>query len=247
MSAREMNRPLCLYSVCWDFFFASILVSGLLVSGLFHFFLIIMYTSIRALQPRAYLARAMFTRLCSVSQHRPCMSPATAATTTSVSAAAAVTKKHQMRQFSSSSTVSSSSASMSVLNESPYDMVSRMNNAGIHRAYVVRKADGSIVASHELFEPVAEYCRQDQRDYNKHAGLFFEVSPTTNSLLSAAVHIPNRGSGAGGVRLWPYDTLQDFVVDGIRLSLGMYGFFFFFFLTLYLLYRQCVGTCDTDE
>jgi glutamate dehydrogenase/leucine dehydrogenase len=39
--------------------------------------------------------------------------------------------------------------------------------------------------------------------------------------LGAFVHRTNRGQSAGGVRYWNYDTVEDFMRDGLRLAKGM--------------------------
>jgi glutamate dehydrogenase/leucine dehydrogenase len=88
------------------------------------------------------------------------------------------------------------------------------------RGYVVRR-QGQLVASHPKLEALAEMLREDERDYLEHEGLFFEVGPNSGALFGAFVHRTVRGQGAGGLRHWPYPTVEAFVRDGLRLAAGM--------------------------
>lgn len=101
-------------------------------------------------------------------------------------------------------------------------LLEAFQKAGIHRGYIVTQPDtGRVVPSHEVLAPVAEAIAADKRDYRRHEGVFFEVGRESDHLLSAHVHWTKRGQAAGGVRYWFYDTVEDFVRDGLRLSRGM--------------------------
>jgi glutamate dehydrogenase/leucine dehydrogenase len=90
------------------------------------------------------------------------------------------------------------------------------------RAWVARDLQSDqIRTSGAWLEPVAEFLRNDERDHHEHEGLFFEVGPQTGALHSAFVHWTSRGQAAGGVRQWPYPRLEEFLRDGLRLSVGM--------------------------
>lgn len=62
---------------------------------------------------------------------------------------------------------------------------------------------------------------RNTRDYHGHQAIFLEAGEQSGALMGAFLHRTRRGQGIGGVRLWPYDTLADFLNDGLRLSLGM--------------------------
>lgn len=111
---------------------------------------------------------------------------------------------------------------MNLWNESTDAFLDALKNAGLWRAFIVTRPDtGAVVASHELLDPVAERVAADRRDYRGHQGWFLEIGRESGHLLSACVHKTVRGQAAGGVRFWRYDSVEDFIRDGLRLSLGM--------------------------
>jgi glutamate dehydrogenase/leucine dehydrogenase len=90
------------------------------------------------------------------------------------------------------------------------------------RAYLVWDHDSQrIVTSAPWLGELAEWLGADDRDFHRHEGLFFGVGPTTGALFGAFVHASVRGQAAGGLRHWPYATLESMVRDGLRLSMGM--------------------------
>ena len=78
-----------------------------------------------------------------------------------------------------------------------------------------------MVADAPWLEPLAAWCNADTRDMLRHEAIAFGVGPETGALFGAFVHRTVRGQAAGGLRFWPYATLESFVRDGLRLSLGM--------------------------
>ena len=92
----------------------------------------------------------------------------------------------------------------------------------LSRAYIITDPQtGAVEASHPLLNSIAGTVAGDDRDYRGHEGCFFEIGRESGHLLSACVHKTIRGQAAGGVRLWRYDSVEDFVRDGLRLSFGM--------------------------
>lgn len=90
------------------------------------------------------------------------------------------------------------------------------------RAYLITDpASQRVIPSAPWLAELAEWLAADQRDFHQHEGLFFAVGPETGALFSAFVHSTVRGQAAGGLRHWPYATLESLVRDGLRLSLGM--------------------------
>ena len=100
------------------------------------------------------------------------------------------------------------------------ELMHAMRHSGDRRAYVVQTEKGP-VASHDFLADVAEALAADDRDYDGHEGIFFEIGERSDHLLGAFVHKTVRGQAAGGLRFWPYATVEDFVRDGLRLSRGM--------------------------
>ena len=102
-----------------------------------------------------------------------------------------------------------------------------LREENLHRAYFVTEPDAEapegfrVRASHPRFDSIAELLAGDGRDFDRHEGLFFEIGPESNHLLFACLHWTHRGQGAGGLRYWGYESLEDFVRDGLRLSRGM--------------------------
>lgn len=79
----------------------------------------------------------------------------------------------------------------------------------------------SLQSSHPLLQPLADFVGNDTRDFMEHEGLFFQITPEHSTLQGAFVHSTRRGQAAGGVRYWHYDTMEDYLRDGLRLSKGM--------------------------
>lgn len=109
-----------------------------------------------------------------------------------------------------------------VLHQSPQDFIKFLQNEGIRRFYFVYDSgDKTVHSSHPQLQPIANFIQKDKRDFMGHEGLFFQVSRQYDMLLGAVVHRTRRGQGAGGVRYWLYDTVEDYLRDGLRLSKGM--------------------------
>ncbi len=104
----------------------------------------------------------------------------------------------------------------------PQAFASALTDAGIRRAFLVwDAASGTVRASHPQLDPLARMFAEDRRDFDAHEGVFLEVAPDTGVLQAAFVHRTCRGQGSGGLRFWRYDTMEDFLRDGLRLARGM--------------------------
>lgn len=55
----------------------------------------------------------------------------------------------------------------------------------------------------------------------QHEGIFLEVGEESGLLMGAFLWWTDRGQGCGGIRLQPYAAMENFIRDGMRLSLGM--------------------------
>jgi len=104
----------------------------------------------------------------------------------------------------------------------PDTFVEFLEDAGIERFWFVHdESAGTVRASHELIQPIADALAEDRRDFLGHEGLFFRVTPEHRTLQGAFVHRTWRGQAAGGARWWYYDDLQAYLRDGLRLAVGM--------------------------
>lgn len=105
---------------------------------------------------------------------------------------------------------------------SPKDLCEYLIERGISRFYLVWDTyEACVKASHPELEELARKLEKDTRDYDQHEGVFVQVGPDTRTLQAAFLHRTCRGQGAGGSRYWTYDTVGDFLSDGLRLSKGM--------------------------
>lgn len=104
----------------------------------------------------------------------------------------------------------------------PLEFVSFLRREKIRRFYLVYDPkDQSVRSSHPRLRPLAEFVGSDRRDFAGHEGLFFQVTDRYDTLQGAFVHRTCRGQAAGGVRYWTYDSVEDYLRDGLRLAKGM--------------------------
>ena len=109
-----------------------------------------------------------------------------------------------------------------LLLKTPQEFVEFLKEESIYRFYFVYdRVEKRVKSSSPDLQPIADFINNDTRDFLFHEGLFFQLSKDFDTLLGAFVHRTNRGQAAGGVRYWHYDTLEDYLRDGLRLSKGM--------------------------
>lgn len=58
-------------------------------------------------------------------------------------------------------------------------------------------------------------------NYRDHKAIFLKPTSCYNHLMTATIHQVNRGPAQGGLRYSNYETMDELLDDGIRLSLGM--------------------------
>jgi len=105
---------------------------------------------------------------------------------------------------------------------SPGNFAAFLRERSIRRFYLVHDpSTGRVRASHPELAPLADFVASDERDFLDHEGMFFELEPVHGLLYGAFVHRTRRGQAAGGVRFWRYDTVEDYLRDGLRLAVGM--------------------------
>lgn len=102
------------------------------------------------------------------------------------------------------------------------EWIQKLNHHHIDRFYFILDFQTNrLVASHALLQPIADLLSDDIRDFSQHEGLFFQVFHPYRCLMGAFIHKTNRGQGAGGIRNWTYERVEDYLRDGLRLSKGM--------------------------
>lgn len=75
--------------------------------------------------------------------------------------------------------------------------------------------------SHEGFESLAHLLAQQGPDRRDHEAVFLQAGRRSRALFGAFIHNTRRGQAQGGVRNWQYETVEGFLHDGLRLSVGM--------------------------
>ena len=76
-------------------------------------------------------------------------------------------------------------------------------------------------ASDPEFDSLADFFADDPRDFRGHEAVFLGVGPESRALFGVFIHQTHRGQAQGGVRFWPYNDLEQFLRDGLRLAVGM--------------------------
>ncbi len=109
-----------------------------------------------------------------------------------------------------------------ILESTPEQLAARLLAEGSGRAFFRWDSDQQrVVASAPWLEDAAAELESGNHGYRQHEAVFLAVGPRTGSLFGAFLHNTSRGQGQGGLRLWSYAKTQDFLWDGLRLSLGM--------------------------
>lgn len=99
------------------------------------------------------------------------------------------------------------------------EFLAQLQQTQQQRLAVVRFEEG-LKASLPEFQWLAQ-ALESYPDQLQHEGLFLGIGKRSGLLLGAFLHWTFRGPGAGGVRLWPYQELSEYLTDGMRLALGM--------------------------
>ncbi len=109
-----------------------------------------------------------------------------------------------------------------LLEMNPQEFVQFLKEEKIKRFYFVyEKGTKTVKASHPALQELADFIQNDKRDFMEHEGAFFQISSAYDVLQGAFVHRTNRGQAAGGVRFWQYNSMEDYLRDGLRLAKGM--------------------------
>ena len=115
------------------------------------------------------------------------------------------------------------SRQLSLMQMKPYDFVDYMKENGMQRCFVVYDNDKKVptTSNDQVLGDLKMFCENEPHDYKQHEGAFLEIGKRSGSLLGAFVWRTNRGQSCGGIRLWEYDTVEEYIKDGLRLSYGM--------------------------
>lgn len=105
-------------------------------------------------------------------------------------------------------------------NTSPNDFADKMTSAGIKRGYIVKDDIKGLIASHNMFNKLAENILNTS-DFANHEAILFNLDHETNCLFFVFIHSTIRGQAQGGTRLMCYETIGDLFSDGLRLSRAM--------------------------
>ncbi len=112
--------------------------------------------------------------------------------------------------------------SKGLLDISPQEFVRFLHDQRISKFFFIYDPDHNrLFSSHSELQSVADFIEADRRDFDRHEGLFFQISRPTDTLQGAFVHRTNRGQASGGVRYWHYDSVEEYLRDGLRLSKAM--------------------------
>ena len=112
---------------------------------------------------------------------------------------------------------------MSLMAMKPDKFVEYMKRNDVTRCYVVYNYEEMrpVCSDETVFNEMVNFCLNQKHDYLRHEGFFLEIGQRTDALMGAFIWRTNRGQGCGGLRLWEYDSMSDYVNDGLRLSYGM--------------------------
>lgn len=108
----------------------------------------------------------------------------------------------------------------SLLGLSPAAFAAHLAEHDIRRACFILE-DEQLRAYPQQLQPLADALLANERDFDAHEAVYLALGPQSGALFGAFVHRSVRGQAAGGVRLWPYSTVGEFLDDGLRLARGM--------------------------
>ncbi|RHZ56878.1 hypothetical protein Glove_396g95 [Diversispora epigaea] len=110
----------------------------------------------------------------------------------------------------------------SILSLNPRSFTLLLSSYGINTFHAVYDSKtGKTITSHPILQSIGDFFAEEKTDFDEHEGIFGHIGPTSGVLQGAFIHKTCRGAGAGGVRNWSYETIEDWFRDGIRLSKGM--------------------------
>ena len=109
-----------------------------------------------------------------------------------------------------------------LLDQPPEKVAHTLRSKGIRVFYFITDpSTGKVSTSHECLQSIAQSLEDHLLSFDGHEGIFCQVSDYVDVIYGVFVHRTLRGQGQGGTRFWDYQTLADFLRDGLRLSQAM--------------------------
>lgn len=109
-----------------------------------------------------------------------------------------------------------------VVASSPQALAEQMLASGARRIWLARpRGRDGIACSHPALAELAGFLEDPASEERGHEAVLLGVGEESRTLFGVFVHQTCRGQAQGGVRHWHYDSVRDFLRDGLRLSLGM--------------------------
>ncbi|UCE85424.1 MAG: Glu/Leu/Phe/Val dehydrogenase [Deltaproteobacteria bacterium] len=109
-----------------------------------------------------------------------------------------------------------------ILDLSPDAFARALREADPPRGHLVyRRDEARVEASHPMLDELAGWLCTESRDFRQHEAIFLAVGPETGALFGAFLYRTLRGQAQGGLRRWGYATVEDWLRDGLRLSVAM--------------------------
>lgn len=105
---------------------------------------------------------------------------------------------------------------------SPDSFAARLRETGGSRAWIWHDPrDDVLRASHDWMGGLVELVGSQAAGGRTHDAVFLEVGRESGALFATFLHRAERGQAQGGCRHWDYEDLESFLVDGLRLAVGM--------------------------
>lgn len=109
-------------------------------------------------------------------------------------------------------------AQRTLLSLRPSQFVEFLRSRKIQRCFAIWNGE-SVVTSHPEIQELADWMNTGrERQFRRHEALFMQLGLRTGCLLTAFLWRTDRGQAYGGIRLQPYNTLEQLLQDGLRQS-----------------------------
>jgi len=103
----------------------------------------------------------------------------------------------------------------------PQALADALRATGARRGWLAPDGRGGVRTSGSLAGLGVAEALGAAGDARDHQAVFLEVGRETACLMGAFVHSTRRGQAQGGLRYWPYASLEAWLRDGLRLARGM--------------------------
>jgi len=104
----------------------------------------------------------------------------------------------------------------------PQQFADHLRSLGRRRAFLIYEPDSrTFHPSHPELQQLCDRLAFGRCDAESHEAIFFEVGRETGALMAAFLHMTIRGQAQGGLRNRPYETMENLLREGLRLSRSM--------------------------